>query len=288
MRPVIAIGLVAALAASAYGFEMKAFQMREDYGTEPLYECYMNYYYYIPCPTSSWFWVYTGLGPPDVLGVFFTVGDPSMGHPGCNPDYSTCDPYNDHTIEQFRILDYAGYGTLYPGLFTVVFDIWCSDAQGCPVGPSLWNSGPVEFCNAGWNYILVSPNVAVTNCSTQLPSSYPRFLITATSTGADGGYPAWGFDNISTPLERGCAMHDQGCCPALYPRPAVSHYGTIHTGYYGPGFYYCPPLWFLDGRDTSDGSMYGFIELAWRVYLIRSGPDAVERSTWGTIKSMYR
>jgi len=63
----------------------------------------------------------------------------------------------------------------------------------------------------------------------------------------------------------------------------------MHTGFYGWNFEYCPPRWFLDGADTTrDGSMTGFIELAWRVYLIRSGPDAIEPSSWGTIKSMYR
>jgi hypothetical protein len=286
MKSLLTVAIAITLAASAFGSEMKAFQMREDYGSEPLYDCYMQYYYSIPCPTNSWFWMYTGMCWPDVCGVFFTVGDPTMGSPGCDPDYVACDPYNNHTIEQFRVLDYAGYGTLYPGLYTVVFNMYCCDAEGCPVGPSMWNSGPVEFCNSGWNYISLAEPVPVTSCATD-GFGYPRFLITATNAPYCGCYPAWGFDNISTPLSQGCAMHDQGCCPALYPRPAVSHYGTIHTGYYGQGFQYCPPLWWLDGGDTV-GDVYGYIELAWRVYLINSGPDAVVPSTWGSIKSMYR
>jgi len=126
MRVITVLALVLVLATSVYGFEKKAFQMREDFGTEPLYNCYLNYNYYIPCPTYSWFWSYTGWSANDMIGEFFTVGDPSMfTSTGC-PPYTTCDPLMAHTIEQFRILDFAGYGTIYPGLFTVAFDIWCS------------------------------------------------------------------------------------------------------------------------------------------------------------------
>lgn len=287
MKLVLMLAIVIALAASAFGSEMKAFQIREDYYTVPVYDCYTQYYYHIPCPTYSWYWAWTGFGSHETIGVFFTVGDPTMGLAGCAPGYSTCDAYNDHTIELFRVLDLAGYGTLYPGLFTVEFDIYCSDAEGRPVGPAKWSSGPVELCTAGWNYVPVSPNLTVTDCYTQPQLSYPRFLITATSVGSRGGYPAWAFDNVSKSVDYGCAMHDQGCCPALYPRPAVSHYSTIHTGYYGLNFEYCPPLWFLDGGD-SVGNSTGHVELAWRVYLIRSGPDALVTATWGAIKSMYR
>jgi hypothetical protein len=87
-------------------------------------------------------------------------------------------------------------------------------------------------------------------------------------------------------------MHDESCLPALYPRPYVSHYNTIHSGFYGWAHYlgmYCPPGWFLDGRDTTDdGSQYGFIELAWTIYLGYTGPTATEPTTWGAIKSMYK
>jgi len=290
MRVITVLALVLVLATSVYGFEKKAFQMREDFGTEPLYNCYLNYNYYIPCPTYSWFWSYTGWSANDMIGEFFTVGDPSMfTSTGC-PPYTTCDPLMAHTIEQFRILDFAGYGTIYPGLFTVAFDIWCSNAEGCPVGASLWNSGPVEFCVGGWNYIDVNPDLCLTNCYSELVGgikSAPRFLITATMIGTTPTYPAWGMDNLSTPVTYPCAMHDYGCCPALYPRPTFSHYTTIHSGYYGVDFAYCPPAWFLDGRDST-GDVYGFIELAWRVYMANSGPTAVEPSTWGNIKSMYR
>ena len=84
-------------------------------------------------------------------------------------------------------------------------------------------------------------------------------------------------------------MHDIGCLPALYPRPHTGHYPTIHSGYYGVNFQYCPPLWFLDGRDqTDDGTEYGFIELAWRIYLSCGGPTAAETPAWSTIKALYR
>ena len=271
----------------AYGADLKvkAFQMREDYGTEPLEECMLQYYYYVPCPTYAWFWAFTGLIDQDILGVFYEVGDLSMG------GYSICDPAQCHSLNTIRVIDFSGYGTLYPGLFTIEFDAYCSDGLGCPVGPSMWTTGSWEL-HFGWNYVPVEPPLCLTDCCAypEPPSSSPRILITATSTGTNGGYPAWGFDNISTGLEVGCEMHDIGCLPALYPRPHYSHYPTIHTGYYGTGFQYCPPLWFLDGRDTTwdEGTQYGFIEAAWRIYVSCTGPTTTESVSWGGIKSMYR
>jgi hypothetical protein len=294
MRYLLTVALVLALAASAYGFEktavqMRAAQMREDFGTQPLYDCYMNYYYYVPCTTSSWFWMFTP-GGEGIFGVFYTIGDPSMGQTGSGcPPYLNCDPCGAHALEQFRIMDFAGYGTVYPDLFAVRFDVWCSDQYGCPVGPSLWNSGPVAFCHAGWNYISVNPPLCLTDCYTELEGTikcYPRFLITSTGVGSTVTYPAWGFDNISEPVRLGCVMHDVGCCPALYPRPTVSYYPRMHTGYYGRNFRYCPPLWFFDARDTT-GTVYGCIELAWRVYL-KNIYTSTEPSTWGAIKAMYK
>jgi hypothetical protein len=266
---------------------MKAFQMREDYGAAPLSDCYLQYYYYIPCPTYSWFWAFSFQCPDEVIGVLFDLGDVSMG------TGLACDPEACHSLETLRIFDYAGYGTAYPGRWTIRFDVYCSDELACPIGPPIWTSGPEEFV-FGWNYIDISPPVCLTPCCTAedpVPSS-PRILITATGIGTDCSYPVWGFDNIGTCVEEGCVMHDIGCLPALCPRPTVSHYDMIHTGYYGfsnGGFEYCPPLWFCDGKDlSSDCSETGFIEALWRIYLGCTGPTADEPTTWGNIKSIYR
>jgi hypothetical protein len=84
-------------------------------------------------------------------------------------------------------------------------------------------------------------------------------------------------------------MHEYSCLPTIYPRPYNSYYPTIHSGFYGQNFGYCPPMWFADSRDTSpDATVYGYVELAWRIYLVCSGPTNVEPTTWGNIKSMYR
>jgi hypothetical protein len=83
-------------------------------------------------------------------------------------------------------------------------------------------------------------------------------------------------------------MHDVGCLPALYPRPFVGPHSIVHSGYYGVGFEFIPPLVFADGADTTeDGSVYGFIELAWKLLLECQGP-ATEPTSWSSIKAIYR
>jgi hypothetical protein len=278
-----ALVLVLVLATSAVALEKKAFQIKEDFGTEPLYDCTLNYYYYIPCPTYSWFWAFSGFTPGDIVGMCFNIGDEGTG------GYDPCDPAICHTLEQFRILDFAGYGTIYPTLFTAQFDVYCSPEECCgPTAPfvHLWNSGDIETHYA-WNYIVVDPALCLTDCWSV---DYFGIIITATHVGTVGAYPAWGMDNISTALEVGCVMHDLGCLPALYPRgwcggPAPK----VHGGYVGTfPFQYWPPLMFCDGRDTTpDCTQFGGIEMAWRIYLICAGPTATEPSTWGNIKSMY-
>jgi hypothetical protein len=281
---VILIACFAAGASQPADGRLQAFQMREDFCTEPLSDCCLQYFYYVPCPTWSWFWAFCGPITGETMGAFFDLSDLSTG------TGTACDPDVCHTLETVRILDFAGYGTLYPGLFTIEMDVYCSNEFGCPSGPCLWTSGPVET-HLGWNYVDIEPPVCLTSCSTipGPPPSAPRILVTATHTGSFGIYPAWGFDNISTNFEMGCVMHDIGCLPALYPRPMVSHYGVIHSGYFGTGIQYCPPIGIFDGRDTTrDGSQYGVIELLWTIYLSCSGPTATEESTWGGIKSLYR
>jgi hypothetical protein len=135
----------------------------------------------------------------------------------------------------------------------------------------------------GWNYIDLVPPLCLTPCY-ELGTPFD-IVVTAQMVGTDATYPAWGFDNISTAIETACELHDIGCLPATYPR------STVHSGYFGNGdpCQYDPPLVIADGRDTTpDASMFGLIELAWRIYIINSGPTATEPSTWGNIKRIYR
>jgi hypothetical protein len=283
MKACVVLTLLLFLAASVLAFERKPYTMRDDFGSEPLYDCYLNYYYYVPCPTYSWFWSFYGWSQGDVIGTYFTMGDVSMF------SGNECDPYMCFRPVQLRVLDFAGYGTIYPGLFTVEFHVYCADDRGCPVGEALWSSGPVETGFA-WNYIPLE-GFCAPDCASQANPmlGYARILVTATMIGTECTYPSWGFDNISTPLMQACEFHDYSCLPAAYPRPSAGHYETVHSGYYGPALSYCPPRWFRDGRDTSlNCDEYGYVEAAWRIYMACEGPTAGEPSTWGNIKTMYR
>ncbi len=283
---VVIVGLLAS--SSAMALEKKAYQMREDFGTAPLEVCNLQYYYYIPCPTYSWFWAFYGFEVGDVIGQWFEIGDLSTG------GFGICDPAQCFALDQIRMLDFSGYGSpsLYP-TFPIEFDAYCCDAFGCPIGPSLWNSGPVDL-GYSWNYVTIDPPLSICQCATEPgpPASAARILITATHLPCPShcdGSPAWGADNISRCLAEGCVMHDYGCLPALYPRPSVSHYPTVHSGYYGQGLEYCPPQWFKDLNDTTaDGSQYGFVELCWRPYVVCTGPSTTGSTTWGGVKSLYR
>jgi hypothetical protein len=280
----LVIALVLVVATSAFGFERKAYQIREDFGTEPLYDCALNYYYYVPCPTYSWFWGFYGWTPGEILGMCFRIGDQGTG------GYDPCDPFNCHVLETIRILDFAGYGTVYPGLFTIEFDVYCCAMSQNPF-LHLWNSGPVET-HFAWNYFDVNyPNgISICPCC-EYDFMYPRVIVTMTFTGSNASYPQVGFDNIGTALQQACVMHDYGCLPAVYPRDWTGGVDPrVHSGYVGTyPFEYWPPLGFCDGYDTTaDCSMYGFVEAAWRLYIVCSGPTATEPSSWGNIKSMYK
>jgi hypothetical protein len=284
MRLCIVLALVLILASSAFALEKKAYQMKEDFGTEPLYDGALNYYYYIPTPTSSWFWAFTGWSPGELIGTCFTIGDYGWG------GWDALDPATCHSLEVIQILDFAGYGTVYPGKFTIEFDVYCAEDPCCGTAAPvthLWNSGPFETGFA-WNYCYVDPPLCLTDCG----QIGPKFVVTATMTGTDGIYPAFGMDNISTPIEQGYPdLIERNGLPCPYPRFACSAGDPmVHSGYIGTfPFQYWPPLAFLDGDDTTeDGSQFGAIELAWRVYIICGGPTATEPSSWGNIKSMYR
>jgi hypothetical protein len=271
-------------------FKAKPYMMVEDFGYEPLWDCALQYYYYIPCPTYSWFWAYSGWEPGDILGATFNLGDEPTG------GYCPCDPMICHTIEYIRVLDFAGYGTVYPGFFTVEMDFYCCDRNSYPCY-HLWNSGPVEL-HSGWNYIRAHPPAAIEPCMLECDAwdwTHYGIAVTMTMTGAEGQYPAVGFDNVSSAVHAGCLMHDLACLPALYPRTWAGGMGTgVHSGYVGSyPFQYWPPLPLPDGSpyEPDLGERYGFVEAAWRMYFICGGPTLLKRgdrpTTWGAIKSMY-
>jgi hypothetical protein len=256
--------------------------MADYYGDCEPAEGTLSYYYFIGSTCmydfggicyGSYFWGFYDWEPGDMLGCWFQPGDLSTS------GFAPLDPEDCNHISRIRVLDFAGEGTIYPGLFTVEFSIWPSDSEGCPIGPAIWSS-PFE-AKRGWNCVEIDPPVCI--------DPWTRVLVTAEHIGSEGYYPVWGFDNVSGPILEGLWLHDEGCLPILYPRPDVSHYTTIHSGYYGKDFAYCPPQWFRDCRDsTPDASEYGYIELAWSIVVQCLGPSKTESATWGSIKAMYR
>lgn len=139
----IGLALIVMLAASAHAWEKKAFKARDDFGMAPLQDCYLQYYYYIPCPTYSWFWGFYGWTTGDKVGQFFTIGDtPTAG-------FAACDSAHCYGVTGFRVLDFFGYGQAYPGLYTIKFNIYCCDATGCPLGEPLWESSRSRPCLSG-------------------------------------------------------------------------------------------------------------------------------------------
>jgi hypothetical protein len=267
---VLALSVLAAVAAAGASdaLDVKAYQWREDFGSEPEHDFAFQYYYYIPSPTYSWFWGVSGWDPSDMVGRFFETTDQPFGQSG--PWNSDADNWELHCV---RCLDFAGYGTLYPGLFTVEFSVWCADESGCPVGLPVWTGGPVET-SFGWNYIQIDNgrgrplNLCACRIDPTDDASPARILVTATHVGTDCTYPQWGFDNMSTPVEAGDVMHDIGCLPALYPRPLSSYYPEMHSGHHPASSPEgCSPTGVRDGRDsTAGGTEYGCVELAWRLY----------------------
>jgi hypothetical protein len=294
MRVFTAFALLLVFVSLSCGlaFGQRAFQFKEDYDVEPLTECMLQYYYYVPCPTYAWFWSYYYWDTGDVAGTWFDIGDMSTG------GFGACDPTECMTLDRIRILnmgaicqDWQGYGT-YPGAY-VHFDVYCADDLGRPVGPSLWNSGTMLLEDPGWNYITVDPPLSICPCATGLgsPPSSPRVLATVT---VEPGAPGWcmelGADNISDTVKDGCLMHDYGCLPALYPRPHVGHYPTMHSAFYRQlGVTYDPPKFIRDRNDTTpDRTQYGYVELAWRIYLSCTGPSETAPSSWSSLKSLFR
>jgi hypothetical protein len=280
--------------AGAYfaSFEAKPYKMVDDFGIPPLYDCGLQYYYYIPCPTGSWFWAYSGWGPGDILATVFTMGEQGTGA------FVPCDPYVCAHIEAVRVLELSGYGDAYPGVYGVELDIYCCDAESYPC-VHLWNSGPLDL-GFGWNNIEIRPIIEISRCAAECgdwdPAS-PRFALTITMVGTGSGYPAVGFDNIGSSLGAGCIMHDIGCLPVVYPRSWMGGSGErVHSGYVGRyAFEYWPPLPLPDGSvyGGETGLRCGFVEAAWRMYFhcthVPTPPCATIHSTsWGGIKSLYR
>jgi hypothetical protein len=270
--------------------EVKEYQMREDYGPDPSsYYCALQYYYYIPCPTYSWFWGYYGWQQGDIIGACFRVGDQGAG------GFEPCNPLNASDLGWISVLDFAGYGTVYPGLYTIEMDVYCADETPSPRS-HLWNSGPLET-HIGWNYFEVDPPLNLQPCwgYEEWPPAGPTIVVTMSFVGSEGNYPMIAFDNIGTAIDVGCVMHDYGCTPAWFPRSRMGSDGrSVHSGYMGRyPFEHWPPLPFADGvfTDHWGSGWYGFVELAWQIYLARVPMGTAKRlhsTTWGGIKSLYR
>lgn len=284
MKLITAMALILILATSVFALDKTIYQMRQDFGSDALYDCSVGYYYYVPCPTYSYFWSFSGWEYGDCLGEFFVVGDARMG------TGEVCDPYNCHEFEALTYLDFnANAPGQYPEDFQIEFCLYCSDLNGCAVGPALWCSGMVFSLARGWNWVYADPPICLTQCVIDPPGG-PVFLVQATHYGTFPDAPNWGTDGPGIYFYYCASMHETGCLQAIYPRPWTSYYTPgIHSAYYGNPCEPCPVAYFCDGMDTTpDCSQFGFCELAWTARLACRGPTATEPTTWGNIKSMYK
>ena len=87
---VLAVLLALVVPATLFAIEKKQYMMREDYGVEALQGCTLQYYYYIPCPTYSWFWAYYDWDCGDIVGTVYTIGEEGTG------GHLACDELNCH------------------------------------------------------------------------------------------------------------------------------------------------------------------------------------------------
>lgn len=264
MRVACAVSLLLVLAFVPAGtgnaFEAEPYQMVEDVGVHPWAQCALQHYYYIPCPSDSWFWGVSGWAIGDIIGAHFRVDQQSTGR--VEPCCECC-----YVVVGVSILDFAGYGTVYPGWFSVTPKFFCADENGYPTGPAVYSGPPIDT-SYGWNYIDFDRGFEPP-CF--LPGTrYESFVVTITFTGLQGIYPAIGFDNIGTAQESGCEMRDIGGSLAEYPRNwAGGPEPRVHSGYVGwRDFEHWPPIGFADGGDTTRVTPeFGFSEVAWRVHL---------------------
>jgi hypothetical protein len=145
----------------------------------------------------------------------------------------------------------AGYG------FTGSADVRAADAACCPTGPAL--ASQVFLPATGWNQYL---------WGTQVPSSFVVSLTTGPGTltnplALDTDHPAAGPTGPAS-------------CGFCFPTNRVSHsfyYGTVSSPL-------CP------GSTLNDGICDA--EWRWEFGLSCDTDIAVEESSWGTIKNLYR
>ena len=106
----LAILMVALVSASpGLAVEQTIAQLSEPPGSHLSTECHLNYHYYVPCPTKSYFWSWHGWDYGDILGQFFLIGDQSMGS-----DPIPCDPTICHRLAWRIYLTCDGPTVLQP------------------------------------------------------------------------------------------------------------------------------------------------------------------------------
>ena len=74
LGPWVTLVSITVLATSGLAFVREILQIKEDFSGDVLSDCELHYYY-VPCPTTSYFYAWSGWEYGDILGQFFVVDD---------------------------------------------------------------------------------------------------------------------------------------------------------------------------------------------------------------------
>jgi len=280
--PVICLALTLAFAGTGRGWEIEIRPVTSRDLAQiggrwlaPTPTCSLSYYYMLEgCGLAS---VAGDIEEDQTVGVRFNMADETAWHSPCDTNacltldvikvvlYDVLPAPNDQSMN-IQVYPSDGTGGISGGI------LGNRDFEPAYTGEGAYSANYIDFTNGG-----AVPGLDLSGCS----GHFVALLTWKNST----GHPHLVLDIVSACVDS-CATN-AACCamgnpPYLYPR------ADIHTYDYGrdpdPGEPepICDPA---EGGGTCP--TYGYIEAIWEAYFCSSS-SAVEHTTWGSIKSLYR